>query len=136
MFFYYTGRKVQHKGRGKRYLTEEEIRIAEEKKRREKGWKVSFISLPYHVTNWMFILQKLKKGLGEDSDEEESEEGEEGAVASKSKPVASKGLPGELPPTDSSEEEEDSEEEERQVWPSSKALWSTGVTTGFSMDTA
>ena len=33
--------KVQHKGRGKRYLTEEEIRVAEERKTREKEWKVS-----------------------------------------------------------------------------------------------
>lgn len=31
---------MQHKGRGKKYLTEEEIRIAEEKKTREKEWKV------------------------------------------------------------------------------------------------
>lgn len=31
---------MQHKGRGKKYLTEEEIRIAEEKKLREKEWKV------------------------------------------------------------------------------------------------
>lgn len=37
--------KVQHKGRGKKYLTEEEIRIAEEKKMREKEWKVSFMML-------------------------------------------------------------------------------------------
>ena len=37
-----TGRsKVHHKGRGKKYLTEEEIRIAEDKKTREKEWKVS-----------------------------------------------------------------------------------------------
>ena len=33
---------MQHKGRGKKYLTEEEIRIAEEKKMREKEWKVNF----------------------------------------------------------------------------------------------
>ena len=32
--------KVHHKGKAKKYLTEEEIRIADEKKSREKEWKV------------------------------------------------------------------------------------------------
>ena len=37
--------KVQHKGKGKKYLTEEEIRISQEKKDREKEWKVQSPSL-------------------------------------------------------------------------------------------
>ncbi len=41
-YFMCVGRsKVHHKGRGKKYLTEEEIRISQEKKDKEKEWKVA-----------------------------------------------------------------------------------------------
>lgn len=38
--------KGGHKGRNRRFLTEEEVRQQEEKKQREKEWKVRTYSLP------------------------------------------------------------------------------------------
>ena len=49
--------KGGHKGRNRRFLTEEEVRQQEEKKQREKEWKVRvFHSLPELADSGSWIL--------------------------------------------------------------------------------
>ncbi len=54
---------MQYKGRGKRYLTEEEIRISEEKKSREKEWKVCLYYLHISVTIGLNLMDLEKERI-------------------------------------------------------------------------